>query len=493
MQKQTIDIQQFAVELVTSTREYIYIRPEDGLLIMRPNRMHHLNEVALELLQRLYDGHEVPDAMAAVREVAAKYEVPETRVEADLLNLLFSVAALLKDNVCGAPSIKSTPFGSHYRELPVLSEIALTYRCQNRCTFCYADSPERGREVPEMTTAQVQVVIDRIFDEAHCPTVSFTGGEPTLRKDLPELIAYAKGKGMRVNLITNGVLCADPEFVSCLADAGLDSAQVSLEGGCAPVHDAVVQHPGAFARSSKAVHLLREAGIYTHTNTTICGGNRDHLLELVDYIADELGSEYFSMNMVIRTGTALRHDEDDVSYSEIGEIIDSVQRRAEEKGTRLVWYSPVPYCLFNPIEAGLGSKSCACVDGLLSVNPAGELIPCSSFEQGIGSLLEHSFDEVWYTRTARYWRRKEFLPPVCQRCELKHICCGACPLYWDERGGFTELDGVAPGAPLGAHAIWNLKRRLWSHTRGVGLQGLQERGLRKRGFQKRALERSEHG
>ena len=88
MQKQTIDIQQFAVELVTSTREYIYIRPEDGLLIMRPNRMHHLNEVALELLQRLYDGHEVPDAMAAVREVAAKYEVPETRVEADLLNLL---------------------------------------------------------------------------------------------------------------------------------------------------------------------------------------------------------------------------------------------------------------------------------------------------------------------------------------------------------------------------------------------------------------------
>jgi len=355
LQKQTIDIQQFAVELVTSTREYIYIRPEDGLLIMRPNRMHHLNEVALELLQRLYDGHEVP------REVASKYEVPETRVEADLLNLLYSVAALLKDNVCGAPSIKSTPFGSHHRELPVLSEIALTYHCQNRCTFCYADSPERGREVPEMTTEQVQVVIDRIFDEAHCPTVSFTGGEPTLRKDLPELIAYGKGKGMRVNLITNGVLCADPEVVSRLADAGLDSAQVSLEGGCAAVHDAVVQHPGAFARSSKAVHLLREAGIYTHTNTTICGGNRDHLLDLVDYIADELGSEYFSMNMVIRTGTALRHDEDDVTYSEIGEIIRNVQRRAEEKGTRLVWYSPVPYCLFNPIEAGLGSKSCACV------------------------------------------------------------------------------------------------------------------------------------
>ena len=483
MQKQTIDVQKFANDLVTSTREYIYIRPEDGLLIMRPNRMHHLNQVAVELLQRLYNGNGVPDAGAAIREVAAKYDVAEARVEADLRDLLLSVAALLKDNVCGAPSIKSTPFGSHHRELPVLSEIALTYRCQNRCTFCYADSPKRGREVPEMSTAQVRVIIDRIFDEAHCPTVSFTGGEPTLRKDLPELVAYAKAKGMRVNLITNGIRCADSQFVSHLVDAGLDSAQVSLEGGCAAVHDAVVKHPGAFERSSRAVHVLREAGIYVHTNTTICGGNRDHLLELVDYIADKLGSEYFSMNMVIRTGTALRHDEDDISYSEIGDIVRSMQRRAEEKGTRLVWYSPVPYCLFNPIEAGLGSKSCACVDGLLSVNPSGELIPCSSFERGIGSLLEHSFSEVWYTRTARYWRRKEFVPPVCHGCELRHICCGACPLYWDERGGFHELDGVAPGALPGAHMIWDLKRRLWSHTRGVGLRGLQERGQ----------QRSEHG
>jgi len=470
-----MDVQKFAAELVTSTREYIYIRPEDGLLIMRPNRMHHLNEVAVDLLLRLYNGSDVPDARAAIKEVAAKYEVAEERVEADLRDLLLSVVALLKDDVCGAPAIRSTPFGSHHRELPVLSEIALTYRCQNRCTFCYADSPERGHEVPEMTTAQVELIIDRIFDEAHCPTVSFTGGEPTLREDLPELIAYAKGKGMRVNLITNGLRCADPDFVARLADAKLDSAQVSLEGGTAEVHDAVVQHPGAFARTSRAVHVLREAGIFVHTNTTICGGNRDHLLELVDYIADELKSEYFSMNMVIRTGTTLRHDEDDVSYSEIGNIVRGVQRRAEEKGTRLVWYSPVPYCLFNPIEAGLGSKSCACVDGLLSVNPAGELIPCSSFERGIGSLLERPFADVWYTRTARYWREKQFLPPVCQRCELRNICAGACPLYWDERGSFEELNGAAPGAPVGAHLIWDIKRRLWSHTQGVGLQGQRRR------------------
>jgi hypothetical protein len=127
-------------------------------------------------------------------------------------------------------------------------------------------------------------------------------------------------------------------------------------------------------KSVQAVHNLRAAGIHTHTNTTVCGGNRQHLIELVDFIADELHSEYFSMNMVIRTGTALDHAQDDIRYTEIGPIIEAVQAHAQVKGVRLVWYSPVPYCLFNPVQAGLGSKSCACVDGLISVNPAGELL-----------------------------------------------------------------------------------------------------------------------
>ena len=86
----------------------------------------------------------------------------------------------------------------------------------------------------------------------------------------------------------------------------------------------------------------RNANIHTHTNTTICGGNRDHLVALVDMLADDLRSEYCSMNMVIRTGTALAHERDRVSYREIGPLIQAVQQRAKEKGVRLVWYSPCP-------------------------------------------------------------------------------------------------------------------------------------------------------
>ncbi len=463
------DLQSFAEQLIASTRERVYVRREDGLLILRPNQLHYLNEMAAFMLDRLYGRPEGPDVEGLIAEVSAEHGVERQRVRQDLLHLLEGLSALLNDNLMGIPGVKITPFGTHKRTLPVLSEIAVTYRCNNRCTFCYASSPDRGDDLPEMNTAEVKVIIDRICDEAHCPTLSFTGGEPTLRPDLAELVAYAAAKGMRVNLITNGVLCSDAEFVQRLAEAGLDSAQVSIEGGSAQVHDAITQHPGSWVRAVQGVRNLRAAGVHTHTNTTLCGGNRAHLDELVDFLAEDLGSEYFSMNMVIRTGTALAHDEDDMRYDEVGPIITAVQARAEVKGIHLVWYSPVPYCLFNPVQAGLGGKSCACVDGLISVNPAGELLPCSSFERGIGDLLHRPFQQVWNSRAARYWRNKEFLPPVCQSCDIKQICCGACPLYWDQRHGFDELRGVAPGGPPLASVAWRAKKALFSGTWGVGL------------------------
>ncbi len=464
----TFRLQEFAATLVTQTRDYIYIRPEDGLLILRPNRVHHLNRSATAMLSRLY-GQGTPDVQAVVQDTAREYRVAESQVAADLERLLVSVAALLNDDVCGAPAVRPTRFGSHARELPVLSEIALTYRCQNRCQFCYASSPDRGRVVREMSAAEVRKVIDRIYDEARCPTVSFTGGEPTLREDLPALVSYAKGKGMRVNLITNGLRCADEAYVQCLVAAGLDSAQVSLEGGSAEVHDRIVDHPGAFDLSTRGALALRRAGIHTHTNTTICAGNCEHLEELVAYTRRTLGSEYLSMNMVIRTGTALHHPQIGISYREVGPLLTNVQAWAEREGIRLVWYSPVPYCLFNPVQAGLGSKSCAAADGLLSVSPAGDVLPCSSFEQGLGNLLTHTFRQVWQGPAARYWRSKAFLPPVCERCTIKHICCGACPLYWDERGGFEELAGLAPPAPPWAGLRWRV--RLWRRKSwGIGLR-----------------------
>lgn len=461
------ELQKFAQEFIKSTRDHIFIRPADNVIILRPNRAHHLNATATEMLHALYSQTKV-DAAAVVREIAARYGQPEEQVAEDLSKLLRSVSLLLQNRMDLAPAVRTTLFRSHERVLPVLSEIALTYKCNNRCFFCYASAPDRGREVPEMTTAEVKTILDKIRGQAQVPMVSFTGGEPTLRRDLPELIAHAKSLGMWANLITNGIRCADADYVAQLAEAKLNSAQVSLEAGDAATHDAVVGHPGAFEKTVAGVRNLRAAGIRTHTNTTINARNRDSLPGLIDFAAQELGSEYLSMNMVIRTGGAVGVP--DITYSEIGELVLFLKARAEEQGMRFVWYSPVPYCLFNPAAQGLGGQSCAAADGLLSVAPDGEVLPCSSFEHGIGNLLREDFETIWNRRSARYWRNKEFRPPSCRDCEFADMCCGACPLYWDEQGSLDEI------APFKRHVhawewlVWRLKRRFLGRVKGVGIE-----------------------
>jgi radical SAM protein with 4Fe4S-binding SPASM domain len=459
-------LQDFAAQFITSTRDYVFVRPEDRLLILRPNKIHHLNRTATDMLSMLY-AQEAPDVDAVVRQTAARYGVPGSQVEADLERLLHSLALVLQDREGAAPAVRRTPFGSHVRELPVLSEIALTYRCQNRCTFCYASAPDRGQEVPEMTTAEVERILDAIVDDARVPTVSFTGGEPTLRPDLPAFIAYAKSRRLRTNLITNGLRCGANGYVEKLADAGLDSAQVSLEAAEPEIHDAVVGRPGAWRRTVRGIRNLKAAGIHVHTNTTINSLNRNHLLDLVDFLS-EMEQPYLSMNMVIRTGDAVGSME--IGYEEIGELVLPLKDRANEHGMRFVWYSPVPLCLFNPVAHGLGSQSCSAADGLLSIAPDGSVLPCSSFEQGVGNLLHEPFDVVWNRRAARYWRRKEFLPPGCRDCAFADLCCGACPLYWDERGSLSEIAShLAPTSAL-SKIVWRAKRRWLGQVRGVGVR-----------------------
>ncbi|MCL4393596.1 MAG: PqqD family peptide modification chaperone [Chloroflexi bacterium] len=474
-------LQQFAESFIASTRDYVFIRPEDRLLILRPNKVYHLNATAVEMLGILYKADHV-DVDALVRDFATRYHTTTEQIEHDLDALLDSLRWMLKGQPGHGAAVRRTPFGTHAIKLPVLSEIALTYRCNNRCTFCYASAPDRG-QVPEMTTQEIERVIDKIVDQARVPTISFTGGEPTLRRDLPELIAYARAKNMRTNLITNGIRCADAAFVERLRRAGLNSAQVSLEAADAGVHNRVVGNPHAYDKTVRGLKNLKAAGIHTHTNTTIHQHNREHLCALVDFLAD-LGQEYLSMNMVIRTGDAVRPERsgtergtnengpaDEIGYRQIGALVLALKKHAEARGMRFVWYSPVPYCLFNPAQYGLGSQSCAAADGLLSVNPSGDVLPCSSFEQGIGNLLREDFNAIWQTRTAKYWRRKEFLPPDCRGCDLADLCCGACPLYWDQVGSFEEIQAVAPRrAAAWERILWLAKRRWIGHAKGVGIQ-----------------------
>ncbi|MCE1207240.1 MAG: SPASM domain-containing protein, partial [Spirochaetia bacterium] len=79
---------------------------------------------------------------------------------------------------------------------------------------------------------------------------------------------------------------------------------------------------------------------------------------------------------------------------------------------------------------GLGNKSCAALDGLISVAPDGAILPCSSWDEPVGNLLASSFQAVWFSEKAKTFKEKQHAPQTCRECSSFSACQGACPLYW---------------------------------------------------------------
>jgi len=245
-----------------------------------------------------------------------------------------------------------------------------------------------------------------------------------------------------VNLITNGTL-ATRETVAALKAAGLDSAQVSIEAGEAGLHDRIAAVPGAFALTMAGLRNFRAAGIRVHTNTTVSALNKACVEEIAGLVK-ELGLDKFSMNMLMPVGSAGANlEETFISYTEIGPVVDRARARAGELGLEFMWYSPTPVCIYNPIAKGLGNKGCSACDGLLSVAPNGDILPCSSYPKPMGNILAHKggFAALWSSAPFKYFQEKRFAHALCAECDALAHCNGACPLYW-ERAGYKELEAA---------------------------------------------------
>ena len=418
---------------VARLREFIFVREEDCLLIKVPNEAHKLNRAGVRMLKALLDGEGISDFWKR------HGGTPEAR--RDIYDFFIALKRLLQGcvNEQDPPrAVTVRPFALGFNSLPVLSEIAVTYRCNLACRFCYAGCSCKKGVAGDMSDAEIRRILRIIREEAQVPSVSFTGGEPTLRPELPAWVRYARHElGMRVNLITNGTMI-DETLAGALADAGLHSAQVSVEAPLPAVHDALVRCDGAHDRAVRAVRLLLDRGVLVHTNSTLNRMNLEFAAGMPAFVKG-LGLKRLSMNLVIPTAAAETGDDINVTYTEIGPHILNIQQAAAAAGVEFMWYSPTPVCLFNPILHQLGNKGCAACDGLLSVSPSGDVLPCSSWPEPVGNLLREDFRSVWDGVRGKWLREKRFAPDSCQPCEDFALCQGACPLYW-RHFGCAELE-----------------------------------------------------
>jgi radical SAM protein with 4Fe4S-binding SPASM domain len=416
-------------EFIEKIRPYIYVRELDRLLILIPNQAYKLNRSGVAMLAFFLKGHSIREFLDAVGDG----EERRKEIHYFFCDLRAVVKGCLREDE-KREAVAYYEFNGEFNDYPVLSEIAVTYRCNLKCNFCYVGDKRYG----ELNTSDTKKILFKIFNEAQVPSVSFTGGEPLMRKDICELVEYASGIGLWTNLITNGTLL-NGKIVRALKSAGLCSAQVSIEGADADIHDKITGVPGSFDATINAINLLIDANIPVHTNTTVSGNNINHLENIV-LLAKEMGLKRLSMNLIIPCGSALNKKNIWVSYSEIGDYILKVKHRAEKENIKFLWYSPIPMCEFNPVAYGFGNKSCAAITGLLSIDPLGNIIPCSSWRMPVASLLKQTFKDIWQSPMMGYFKNIEYAPEKCHECFYFEICKGACPLYW-KACGLKELHG----------------------------------------------------
>ncbi|MBI9051818.1 MAG: radical SAM protein [Anaerolineaceae bacterium] len=354
--------------------------------------------------------------------------VDQQEMESDYQQTVQRINALIHPEdqcpVCDLDLDLALPF-SNDPIAPYRMDLAITYRCNNQCAHCYN---ARSRTFPELPTDQWKLILDRIWNIG-IPHVVFTGGEPTLRKDLPELIAYAQSIGLITGLNTNGRKFQNTDFVSQLVDAGLDHVQITFESHDAAIHDEMVCSQGAWQETIAGIRNAVESSLFLMTNTTMLNNNSGTLQETL-HMLGELNVPTVGLNALIYSGSGL-DVQSGIPEEKLPELLDIAKEITEQQNQRLIWYTPTQYCHFNPIHFELGIKGCSAARYNMCVEPNGDVLPCQSYYQSLGNLLQIPWEQIWNHPLALQIRHRTNLPEVCHACDFVAECGGGCPLARD--------------------------------------------------------------
>lgn len=395
-----------------------------GVMVINANTVLHLNETATAYAYYFMQGLPEKELLEKIRGI---YKVDEEKAKLDYEKFVYTISTLANtEKVCPVSFLeveKEEPFSYQY-SAPLRMDMALTFRCQNNCVHCYAGGPH---ETDELDTSQWKEAINRLSDIGIF-ILTFTGGEPTLREDLPELLQYAQNKGMVTGLITNGRRLKDKNYVETLEKAGLDFVQITLESHREQIHDLMTDNKGSWSETISGIKNAVNSQIYTTTNSTLCKHNAQDFLETIDFIK-ELKVAAFGCNSLIYSGKASTIDEGfALTYAKINELLPLIREKAQHLGLKFLWYTPTQYCRFNPVQAGLGVKSCTAAMINMCIAPTGDVYPCQSYFESLGNILRDKWITIWTHPTAIKIRTRGYVDDKCNQCSDLQLCGGGCPL-----------------------------------------------------------------
>ncbi len=266
------------------------------------------------------------------------------------------------------------------------------WHCNQKCLHCYAAGQPMG-ETPELSTKQWKTALE-LLRRANIPQVTFTGGEPTLRSDLVELVRAAEWFVTRLN--TNGRLLT-PELCAGLYDASLDSVQVTLYSAEGNIHNQLVGVNG-FNDTVQGIRHAVEAGLIVSVNTPLCSLNT-HYADTLRF-AHSLGVRYATCSGLIPSGSACGQESRATALAadELTDILRQAVDTARELGMELDFTSPGWLDEETLRELGLSLiPSCGACLSNMAVTPDGKVVPCQSWlsDAPLGDLLHDDWKDIW--------------------------------------------------------------------------------------------------
>jgi 12,18-didecarboxysiroheme deacetylase len=318
----------------------------------------------------------------------------------------------------------------------------ITEKCNLNCQHCYAATAVSSE--PELTFAEGKKLIDDL-SEFGCPVILFSGGEPLLRPDLPELAAYAVSKGIRAVISTNGTLI-DKSNAENFKKIGISYVGISLDG-LREVHDRFRGRPGAFDDAMSGIRTCMNAGLKVGLRFTVCRENAGEIPAIFKLIRDE-GIPRICIYHLVYTGRGAKFADEDLDHKQnralLDTIIDETQKLylsgLKTEVLTVDNHCDGPYLYLKMLREG-NSRASQVLD-LLRMNggnSSGLGVACVSWDgkvhpdqfwrnKVLGNVREKSFGEIWTDKENSFLmqlkEKKKYVTGRCSNCRFLDICGG---------------------------------------------------------------------
>ena len=318
-----------------------------------------------------------------------------------------------------------------------------TRRCNLKCVHCYAHAKDRSFD-NELTTQEGKSLIDDLAAFG-VPVLLFSGGEPLVRKDLPELAAYAVEKGMRAVVSTNGTLITQ-ETARELKEIGLSYVGISLDG-MEEINDRFRGVKGAFNDALEGIKNCQAAGIKVGLRFTINRFNVNEVPHIFDLL-ERMNIPRVCFYHLVYAGRGSKLVKEDLSHTETREIVDLIMDRTRELHDKGISkevltvdnHADGPY-LYMRLRKENPKRATEVLE-LLKMNEgnnSGRGIGCISWDgevhadqfwrhHSFGNIRKRPFSEIWTDTSNPLMKqlkeKKKYMKGRCATCRWLDICGG---------------------------------------------------------------------